>query len=74
MGCVKEYLIIIEQGETSWGAYVPDLTGVAAVGDSADEVEQLIKDAIPDHLELLRESGQPIPIPRHVARTYEMAA
>jgi len=43
-----EYLIVIEHGETSWGAYVPDLPGIIAVGDSADEVEGLIRDAIPD--------------------------
>jgi predicted RNase H-like HicB family nuclease len=71
---VMEYLIVIEQGETSWGAYVPDLPGIIAVGDSAEEVEGLIKEAIPDHIDLLRESGQPVPAPRHVARIYEMAA
>ncbi|MGO8671525.1 MAG: type II toxin-antitoxin system HicB family antitoxin [Capsulimonadaceae bacterium] len=69
-----EYQVVIEQGETSWGAYVPDLPGIIAVGESADEVEGMIREAIPDHLELLRETGQPVPAPRHAARTYEMAA
>ena len=56
-----KYTVIYEQGPTSWGAYVPDLPGVIAVGDSRDEVERLIREAIEFHLEGMREEGLSIP-------------
>ena len=64
---MTEYLVIYEQGDTSWGAYSPDLPGVAVVGDTREEVEQLIRDAIPFHLDGLREAGLPVPEPRNAA-------
>ena len=57
------YVVIVEKGPTSFGAYVPDLPGCVAVGDSKEEVLQLIHEAIEFHLEGLREDGQPIPAP-----------
>jgi predicted RNase H-like HicB family nuclease len=58
-----QYLVIIERGPTSFGAYVPDLPGCAAVGESRQEVERLIREAIEFHIEGLREDGQEIPEP-----------
>ena len=58
------YLVIIEQGETSYGAYVPDLPGCIAVGETEEEAMHLIRDAIKLHLDALREHGIPIPKPR----------
>ena len=58
-----KYLVIIEQGPASCGAYVPDLPGCVAVGESADEVKQLIREAIDLHISDLREQGQPVPPP-----------
>ena len=55
------YTVIYEKGPTSWGAYVPDLPCVISVGDSRDEVEQLIQEAIEFHLEGMREEGMTIP-------------
>jgi len=46
-----------------WGAYAPDLPGLGVVGDSFEEVQQLIADGIVFHLEALREHGDPIPKP-----------
>ena len=57
------YMIVIEKGETSYGAYVPDLPGCVAVGDTEDEVKRLIQEAIEFHLEDLTESGALIPPP-----------
>lgn len=56
-------MIVIEKGETSWGAYVPDLPGCVAVGETEDEVKQLIQEAIEFHLEDLRETGAEVPQP-----------
>lgn len=64
---MTEYLVIYEQGETSWGAYSPDLPGVAVVGDSRDEVETLMRQAIPMHLDALREAGLSTPQPHNAA-------
>jgi predicted RNase H-like HicB family nuclease len=55
------YLVIIERGESSWGAHVPDLPGCIAVAKTRREVRALIKEAIGLHLEGLREHGDPIP-------------
>jgi predicted RNase H-like HicB family nuclease len=59
----SEYLVIVEEGEGSYGAYVPDLPGCVAVGESRDEVMSLIRDAVDLHLEDLRERGDDIPPP-----------
>ena len=55
------FTVIYEKGPSSWGAYVPDVPGVISVGDSREEVEHLIQEAIEFHLEGLREEGIPIP-------------
>lgn len=58
-----QYLVVIEKGESSFGAYVPDLPGCIAAAESEAEVRQLIREAIEFHIEGLREKGQPVPSP-----------
>ena len=55
------YAVIIEQGDTSYGATVPDLPGCIAVAETLGEVETLIREAIDFHIEGLREEGMPVP-------------
>ncbi len=57
------YAVVIEKGETSYGAYVPDLPGCVAVGETLEEVETLMNEAIQIHLEGMREDELPIPEP-----------
>jgi predicted RNase H-like HicB family nuclease len=57
------YEAIIERGDSSWGAYVPDLPGCVAVAATLERVEQLIREAVDAHIELLRERGEAIPAP-----------
>ncbi len=65
---MTEYLIIYEMGEDGgWGASSPDLPGCVAVGKTKAEVEKLIGEAIPMHIELMREVGEPVPKPHHLA-------
>jgi len=66
------YTVIFGKGPTSWGAYVPDLPGVISVGDSRDEVQQLIQEAIEFHLEGMREQGLSIPLPSSFAGAVEV--
>ena len=57
------YAVVIEKGPRSYGAYVPDLPGCVAVGKTPAEVKSLIAEAIPMHLEGLREDGLIVPEP-----------
>jgi predicted RNase H-like HicB family nuclease len=57
------YLVVLEQGPTSFGAYVPDLPGCVAAAETRDEALRLIREAIELHIEDLRHSGQPVPLP-----------
>ena len=68
------YMIVIEEGETSFGAYVPDLPGCVAVGESEAEVKQLIQEAIEFHLEDLQKSGATIPKPLSKSEYVEVLA
>jgi predicted RNase H-like HicB family nuclease len=63
------YMVILEQGPTSYGAYVPDLPGCVAVGESQEEALQFIQEAIEFHLEDLKEEGQILPVP-HSSSTF----
>jgi predicted RNase H-like HicB family nuclease len=58
---------VIERGDTSNGAYVPDLPGCVAAAETREEVVKLIHEGIEQHIELLREEGLPIPEPRSAA-------
>ena len=68
------YAVVIEKGDTSYGAYVPDLPGCIAAGETKDEVIKLIHEAIEFHLEGLKENGEPIPEPSSDIEYIEVAA
>lgn len=61
-GVPTEYTVVYEEGPTSWGAYVPDVPGELVAGDTREEIERLIADAVAFHLDGLLEEGLPIPI------------
>jgi predicted RNase H-like HicB family nuclease len=69
-----KYAVIVEEGKSSLGAYVPDLPGCVAVADTKEEVLKLIQEAIEFHLEGLREDGQPIPEPSSSIEYVEVRA
>ena len=58
-----QYLVVIEKGPSSFGAYVPDLPGCIAAGESREEVASLIQEAIELHIEDLKAQGQQVPSP-----------
>lgn len=68
------YAIVIEQAEGNFSAYVPDLPGCVATGQTHEEVEQQIREAIAFHLEGMREDGIPIPPPVTRAEYVEIGA
>ena len=69
-----KYTVIYEKGVATWGAYVPDLPGVIAVGDSQEEVECFIREAVEFHIEGLRAEGLAVPSPASWAGTLEIVA
>jgi predicted RNase H-like HicB family nuclease len=60
---MKRYAIVLEHSESNWGAYVPDLPGCVATGDTPEDVARRIRKAIALHLEGLAEDGIPAPEP-----------
>jgi predicted RNase H-like HicB family nuclease len=58
-----ECLVVVEKGKTSYGAYVPDLPGCVAVGETRREVLKLVREGIELHIQALREAGDPISPP-----------
>jgi len=62
------FLVIIEKGQENYGAYSPDLPGCVAVGDTIEEVEKNMQEAIEMHLRGMIEDNEPIPAPSTTAR------
>ena len=62
------YLIVIEHADDGgYGAWAPDLPGCVALGDTIEDTEHQMREAIAFHLEGLREQGEPVPAPTAVA-------
>lgn len=73
-GMPMRYAIVIEKGEGNYSAYVPDLPGCVAVGDTVEETEREIQEAIAFHLEGMRADGLPIPEPSSRVEYVEVSA
>lgn len=71
---MKEYVVVFEKGETSWGAYVPDIPGCVAAANTKEEVLLLIREALLEHISLLKERGMAIPEPTSDTTRISVAA
>jgi len=69
-----KYAVIVEEGEASFGAHVPDLPGCVAVAETKEGVLELIQEAIEFHIEGLRDDGQLIPAPSSSVEFVEVRA
>jgi predicted RNase H-like HicB family nuclease len=58
-----QYLAVLEQGATGWGAYVPDLPTILATGATREEVERRVREAVELYLEELADRGELPPVP-----------
>ncbi|MBX9774217.1 MAG: type II toxin-antitoxin system HicB family antitoxin [Xanthobacteraceae bacterium] len=65
------FAVVIEKAESNYSAYVPDLPGCAATGDTVAAVEQEIRAAIKFHIEGLKADGIPVPAPTSIAEYVE---
>ena len=61
------FLIVIEKANGNYSAYSPDIPGCVATGDTYEETEQNMYDAIDMHVEGLLEDGISIPEPNAMA-------
>ena len=68
------YAIVVEKTENNYSAYVPDLPGCIATGQTVKEIEKEIREAIEFHIEGLREDGLNIPQPTSIVEYLEVAA
>jgi predicted RNase H-like HicB family nuclease len=68
------YLVVVEKGESGYGAYVPDLPGCIAAAESREEAVRLVQEAIEFHIEGLRERGDPVPPPTSSGELVDVAA
>jgi len=71
---MREYAVVFERGEHNWGAIVPDLPGCVSIGDTLDDVQRNVKEAIELYIEVLQERGESIPEPRHRTGNVVVAA
>jgi predicted RNase H-like HicB family nuclease len=70
----RRYPVVIEQTDTGYSAYSPDVAGCAAVGDTEQETRQNFQEALAAHFEVMREVGEPIPEPHTSVDYVEVAA
>ena len=64
---LMRYAVVIEKADGNYSAYVPDLPGCVATGETVKAVETEIREAIRFHIEGLRADGLPIPAPTSIA-------
>ncbi|WP_071455914.1 type II toxin-antitoxin system HicB family antitoxin [Gloeomargarita lithophora] len=69
-----QYLILIEQTETGYSAYSPDLPGCVSTGATRAEIEQNMREAVAFHLDGLKLAGLEIPPPTTSSAYIEVAA
>ena len=67
------YLVVIERGPTSYGAYSPDVPGCYAVGDTPQETVALMQEAIEEHIERMRADGERLPESAHESAYVEVS-
>lgn len=66
-----KYLVVFEKAPQNYAAYVPDLPGCVATGETREDVERLIREGMQIYIETLRDDGQPIPQPTASAELVE---
>jgi predicted RNase H-like HicB family nuclease len=69
----KRYAIVVERAAANYAGYVPDLPGCVATGETVEETELLLREAIELHVAGLREDGLPVPEPSSVVDYLEVS-
>ena len=61
-----KYLVVVEKGETNYGAYAPDVPGCGSIGDTPEEALKNFEEALQFHLEGTLQDGDPAPDAAHI--------
>ena len=69
-----KYAVVIEKAQSNYSAYVPDLPGCIATGNTIEEVEKEIREAIEFHIEGMRQDGENVPQPGSSVEYIEVVA
>lgn len=71
---MTEFTIVIEDAGTNFAAYAPDVPGCIATGATIEEVTTTLREAIGEHMEILREMGEEVPVPHSRAGVIQIAS
>lgn len=71
---MTEFTIVIEDAGTNFAAYAPDVPGCIATGATIEEVTTTLREAIGEHMEILREMGEEVPVPHSHAGVIQIAS
>ena len=67
-----KYVAIVVRAGNGYSAYLPDLPGCIAAGDTFEETNRLIQEAVVFHLEGMVEDEEAFPEPSSVAIEVEV--
>jgi predicted RNase H-like HicB family nuclease len=70
---MRKYAVVFEPTRTGFSACIPDLPGCIATGRTLQETQERIHSAMEMHLRAMRQDGDPIPEPSHIACMLEVA-
>jgi len=71
---MTEFIIVTADAGTNFAAYAPDVPGCIATGVTVEEVTVTLREAIVEHLEILREMGEEILAPHSRAGVIQIAS
>jgi predicted RNase H-like HicB family nuclease len=71
---MTKFTIVIEDAGTNFAAYAPDVPGCIATGASIDEVTSTLREAIAEHINILRDMGEEIPVPHSSASVIQIVS
>jgi predicted RNase H-like HicB family nuclease len=56
-----QFVVVFEQTPNNYGAYLPDLPGCISTGETWEEMKEMVREAVPFHIEGMLEHGDPLP-------------
>lgn len=68
------YAVVFERSGDGYGVFVPDLPGCVSVGDTLEEAQSNIREAIEGHIAVMREFGDPVPVPTTLTQYVEVSS
>ena len=67
----REYLVVYEKGNKNWSGFAPDVPGCCSVGDTLEEMQAMMREALESHFSVMAEYGDPIPAPNAATVNFE---